>query len=150
MFFEIFTKKKRVVSGPALSEKGEKAGETSPFAGHLPALGLLGMAAFAAGVCNGLLGTGGGMLLWFALSCYGVAGRRVFALTSATVLCFSLLSAGVYFAAGRFGGEALSCVLPALLGGALGGVLLGRFPMGALKNLFAAVLVFSGVMLCLG
>ena len=109
----------------------------------------LGLSAAVGGLSNGLVGTGGGMLLWFGLTKHSrLMPEEVFATGSATVLFFSLASAVTYFCTGRLDGSAVSFyLLPALLGGALGAFLLGKLRTELLKGLFAALLVVSGVLL---
>ena len=110
---------------------------------------LLCAGAALAGFCNGLLGSGGGMFLWFALGKFGKCRKKeIFATTSAVILFFSAVSAAVYFASGQIGKEALSWYLaPALLGGVFGAFLLGKLKTGFVRNLFALLLLFSGAVL---
>ena len=110
---------------------------------------LLCASAALAGVCNGLLGSGGGMFLWFALGKFSKCKQKeVFATTSAVILFFSAVSAAVYFLSGQIGKEALSWyLLPALLGGVFGAFLLGKLKTDLVRNLFAALLLFSGAVL---
>lgn len=110
---------------------------------------LLGLGALLAGLSNGLLGSGGGMFLWFALSKFSPCQpRQVFATGAASILCFSLLSALFYFISGQITIDALSWyLLPAIGGGVLGAFLLGKFKVGFLRQLFAMLLVFSGIVL---
>ena len=104
------------------------------------------LGAFLAGTCNGLLGTGGGMILFFALSRFAdLTPKETFATGAAVILCFSLCSAATYFLSGQITGEAFSLSLPvALAGGALGAFLLGRIRTDLLHNLFALILILSG------
>lgn len=102
--------------------------------------------AFLAGGCNGLLGTGGGMILFFTLSRFAdLSPKETFATGAAVILCFSLCSAATYFLSGQITAEAFSLSLPvALAGGALGAFLLGRIRTDLLHNLFALILILSG------
>jgi len=112
---------------------------------------LLIAAGLAAGFLNGLLGAGGGVLLIYALSALnpdkspdGV--RDNFAATVACVLPVTLLSAILYAADGRMDFAAVTpLVLPAILGGTAGAVLLGRIPTKLLKKLFALLVIWSGI-----
>lgn len=102
--------------------------------------------AFLAGGCNGLLGTGGGMILFFTLSKFTpLPPKQIFATGAAVILCFSLCSAATYLLSGQISRDAFSLALPvALAGGAVGAFLLGRIRTGLLRNLFALLLVVSG------
>lgn len=105
-----------------------------------------------AGVLNGLLGTGGGVVLLLGIPHLpGVRlhdPRKAYTATLAVILPLSLLSALRYF---RAGGVDLTAVcpllLPAVAGGTAGAFLLRRFSPELLKRLFAALLLASGVMM---
>ena len=101
--------------------------------------------AICAGLLNGLLGTGGGIPLWFAAVKEGDR-RRAFATSSAGVLALSLFSIFLSGAA-KEGAMALHpAVLPlAVLGGAVGALLLGRIPLTLLKWVFSGLLCGSGL-----
>lgn len=117
---------------------------------ELPLL-YLPAAAFLAGGVNGLLGTGGGMVLALALRAAYPKGRReAMALSTACALFFSVLSIFLYTISGHFEGvEVLSSVLPAFLGGALGALLLGRLRLPYLDILLSLLLLYSGLSLVL-
>ncbi len=108
--------------------------------------------ATLAGLINGLIGTGGGMLLVLGLrALYPDREREVMAITTAAVLSFSLLSILLYSTSGNLTlSAALPSILPALLGGLFGALLLGRIRMGALDGIFAALLILSGLRLLTG
>ena len=118
-----------------------------------PRIGLpLAIAAFFGGALNGLLGTGGGMVLTLALrSAYPDDERAAMALSTACMLLFSMLTTILYFTQGRFRvTDALPVLLPALLGGALGSLLLGRVRLPLLDLILAVLLVYSGIALLRG
>ena len=101
--------------------------------------------ALCAGILNGLLGTGGGIPLWFAV------GRRkdrktAFATASAGVLILSILSVILYRDGSAFVPDAyvLSLWL-ALIGGAVGALLLKRAPLALLRLVFSFLLIGSGI-----
>ena len=111
---------------------------------------LLAVAAFFAGTLNGLLGTGGGMLLIFALSrlLSPERGREVFVISSFGVLTFSAISAALYGAGGSLDAAALPrFALPAVAGGAIGALLVDRIGVFWLRKLFALLLLYSGLKL---
>ena len=109
---------------------------------------LLALAAFLAGIINSLIGAGGGIILVFALQWYyGREGiRNSFALTNATIFILSVISVFSYVKKDMFDlRDSFPYVLPALIGGAVGALLLGRVKTKHLKLLFAAIMLYSGV-----
>ena len=103
----------------------------------------------AAGVINGLLGTGGGIILVMALSCLcrsSLPDRRdVCANALVVTLALTLLSTVLYIRSGNAPPADLSrFVLPGAVGGLAGGLFLGRITPHALGKLFAVLLVISG------
>lgn len=106
--------------------------------------------AVAAGLINGLLGAGGGILLVFALSrfCQNAFPdkRDIYANALVVTLALTLVSTLLYIRAGNAPPADLSrFVLPAAAGGLAGGLLLGRISSKALGLIFAWLLVVSGV-----
>ena len=104
----------------------------------------------AAGVINGLLGTGGGIILVFAISSLCRAAlpdrRDVCANALVVTLVLTLLSTVLYIRGGNAPPADLSrFVLPGALGGLAGGLLLGKITPTALGKLFAILLVVSGI-----
>lgn len=110
---------------------------------------LLAVAGFGAGLVNGLLGTGGGILLLFALRRYAKA-QDAFASALMCILPLSALSAVLYYFGGTlpsdvlFSADILPYLLGAIPGGLLGAYLLDRMKLTAIQLLFAALLLFSG------
>lgn len=107
------------------------------------------LAALLAGVVNGWLGTGGGMILVLALTrLYPEGEREALTLSTACIFCFSVVSVILYHLGGHMVGmDALPILVPALLGGALGALLLNKSAPELLEGVFAALLIFSGVRL---
>ncbi len=113
---------------------------------------LLALLSFLAGILNAMLGAGGGVVLIFAIQLY--YGRKnvknSFAITNLAVLVFSLISIFSYV-----DGEMLDIksaapyVLPALIGGTIGALLLGRIKTRYLKLIFASLMLYSGVKMIL-
>lgn len=108
----------------------------------------------AAGVINGLLGAGGGIILVFALTLLcknALPDRRdLYANALVVTLTLTLFSTVLYIKGGNAPPADLSrFVLPATLGGLAGGLLLGRISSRALGRLFAVLLVVSGVIMIL-
>ncbi len=116
---------------------------------RVPLLLLFGLAA---GVVNGLLGAGGGILIVYALG-YALGGqdadaRDLYANALCVMLPISALSCMRYAMGGHLSVDGFSrYVLPALLGGLAGGLLLGRLKTHALKKLFGALVIYSGLVL---
>lgn len=112
------------------------------------------LVGLGAGLLNGLLGAGGGIVIVFGLR--WLLGERladprsVFASAIAVMLPLSLVSALHYFKSGHLDAEnAGILLLPAVLGGIVGAFLLRRLSPTALSRLFAVVVVASGVFLLL-
>ena len=105
----------------------------------------------AAGAVNGLLGTGGGIILFFVLTkIYAnspeYSTKDVFAMTYAASALMSVASVFFYLRRGSFSiADATPFILPAVAGGALGAFLLGKFNAGTFKKLFAALVVWAGM-----
>lgn len=106
-------------------------------------------AGFGAGVVNGLLGTGGGILLLLILR-RRLAPRDAFASSIACILPLSVLSLLLYLRNGTVSvtdicsSDTLPYLLGAIPGGIGGAYLLDRMKPTAAEILFAALLIFSG------
>ena len=109
---------------------------------------LLGALALAAGVVNGFLGTGGGIVLMFALSLIpaadDTAARDRFATVIAVILPLSLVSVLTYGENVNFS-AASPYIIPGILGGVLGGLLLDKLSVNIVKKLFAAMVIWAGI-----
>lgn len=105
-----------------------------------------GLAAICAGVLNGALGTGGGIII-LALCTLdtreeGLDGKEAFARTVLCMIPMTLISAFIYTASND--GVLLSAMpyLPvAAIGGILGGMLLDRVKTGFVRVLFSVLLI---------
>lgn len=117
-----------------------------------PRWGLL-LGGLSAGVINGLLGAGGGVILVFLLRAAlgpGAERRDVYASALITTLPITLVSAMRYGSAGALPlGEFLPLVLPAAVGGVLGALLLDRIHPQITRRIFAALVIFSGAVMLL-
>lgn len=112
----------------------------------------LGVMGVLAGLVNGLLGAGGGIIAVFALRAAldqsEAEARDIFANALCVMLPISIVSCVGYALMGEIHTEGLGAfIIPAIVGGALGGLLLGRINAEFLKKLFAALIVYSGIML---
>ena len=112
----------------------------------------LALAGTLAGFANGLLGAGGGIITVFALSKVMSGQLRGKNDTFANALCvmlpLSLLSCIIYAARGHMSVSGFGVlILPAIIGGALGGFLLGKLNASFMKRLFAGIVIISGILL---
>lgn len=112
----------------------------------------LPLMGFTAGIANGLLGAGGGIIIVYALNhALGdeLSDRRdVFANALCVMLPVAAVSCISYAIAGNLSVSGVGVyAIPAILGGAAGGFILGRINLSFLKKLFAALVIYSGVML---
>ena len=110
------------------------------------------VAGILCGFINGLLGAGGGIIAVFALRL--ALGdelsdtRDVFANALCITLPISAVSCLSYALHGNLKINGIGLyVIPAILGGALGGVLLGKLRATTLRKLFSALVVISGILL---
>ncbi|MBQ3063317.1 MAG: TSUP family transporter [Clostridia bacterium] len=116
---------------------------------YLPLLLIIGLLA---GFLNGLLGAGGGILIVMGLRLlFGkktVNGRRFYTTAIAVMLPLSLVSVWQYAKRGHLPAITLGdMLLPALLGGLLGALLLRHMKPALLARIFAAVVLVSGIVL---
>ena len=110
------------------------------------------LAGILAGFANGLLGAGGGIVAVFAFARFLRSGeyerRDLYANALCVMLPISAVSCLRYAAAGHLVTEGFGWyALPAILGGVVGGILLGRLRASLLKKIFALLVIYSGVML---
>ena len=103
-----------------------------------------------AGFINGLIGTGGGILIVFGIKRLierdEKASRDVFANALAVMLPLSLVSAALYASSGRFPvNDFQKYIIPTALGGFVGGILLDKLKNEYLGKTFSLLVVFSGV-----
>ena len=116
----------------------------------------------SAGFINGLLGTGGGILLVLAFSraaersdsertvSLPLTRRDAYANALCVMLPISLFSALRYIRAGAIDPIAFSPFIPpSILGGLLGGILLDRLKVSWLRVLFSVLILISGVFMIL-
>ena len=109
-------------------------------------------AGILCGFLNGLLGAGGGIVAVFALRLsLGDElsdSRDVFANALCVTLPISVLSCLSYALRGELKINGIGLyVIPAMLGGALGGVLLGKLKASSVRKLFSALVLISGILL---
>jgi uncharacterized membrane protein YfcA len=107
---------------------------------------LLGLTGLAAGIANGLLGTGGGTLLVPALTLlYRLEQHKSHATTLCVILPAAAVSAFVYMRNGFMDGPLILKVMAAgVLGGVLGARLLPKVSTGRLRVLFGLFMLIAG------
>ena len=112
--------------------------------------------AFAAGITNGLLGAGGGIILIFVLApalggLYEKGGelyqkRDLMAISLSVMLPVSVVSAIRYGLGGMLDTAYIpKIILPAILGGIAGGFLLDKLKENFIMKLFAFLVIYSGL-----
>ena len=115
-------------------------------------LQLLILGGLAAGFVYGLLGAGGGIIVIYVLTrTFGeeIAKKNaVFGNALCVMLPISVLTCALYASRGYMSPEGFGVfAIPALLGGFLGGVLLGRLDTAFLKKSFAGLVIISGIIM---
>ena len=115
----------------------------------------LAAGGFAAGVVNGVFGTGAGVVVVFLLA--AVAGhlledkRRIFANVTAMVMPIATTSALVYATlVPPNPSDVVAVASASLAGGLVGATALGKIKIDALKALFAILMIISGVIMLVG
>lgn len=115
----------------------------------------LAAAAVISGLCNALIGAGGGILLSLTLG--GLFSdefpdrRDVYVNSQAAMIPCCILSCIIYAYKGLLDTSGFAVLaIPAALGGALGSIMLPRIRSGAIQLLFAAAVIWSGFRMMLG
>lgn len=102
------------------------------------------LGGMGAGLLNGLLGAGGGILVVTLLSHLGLETRQSHATSLAVILPLTFLSLIIYAYHGNLPWlMALPFILPALVGSATGAFLLKRINPIWLKLIFSVLILYS-------
>ena len=111
-------------------------------------LAVCGISAFFAGILNGFIGVGGGVLMLFILKLiYKNDKKAAFAAVPAVVLPMTVLSAALYvIREPDIILKALPLVPIALFGGFAGALLLGKIKSCTVSIVFAVITLFAGIM----
>jgi uncharacterized membrane protein YfcA len=101
---------------------------------------------------NGLLGSGGGIPVVFFLSWSleeTLQDRRdLYANALCVMLPISIVSCIQYARVGNLQVDGFGAyAIPAVIGGIVGGILLGRLRASVLQKLFGALVIYSGILL---
>ncbi len=103
---------------------------------------------FFVGFANGLLGTGGGIILVFSLR-YIFKKKElkdVFALALTVTLALSTVSAYIYMKKGNLPiNESVKYILPAIIGGFIGAYFLEKIKINWLKKAFGILIITAGL-----
>lgn len=114
-------------------------------------LTLLALGAIGAGFLNGLLGAGGGIILYFVLGAlYGRGAKENLVLSSTAVMFFCMVS--LFFYKGNAAltvRDILGVGIPAAAGGLIGALLLQKVPAHIMKKIFSAVIILGGILMLL-
>ena len=114
---------------------------------------LILLGGLLAGFINGLLGSGGGIIIVFLFSLITKDksdAHDVFANTLCVTLPISIVSCAVYLLNGSLDIKGFSpFILPAVSGGLMGGFLLDKINTVLLKRIFALLIMISGILLVL-
>lgn len=110
---------------------------------------LLATGAVGAGFLSGLVGAGGGIVLYFFLGAlYGKGAKENLILSSTAVMFFCVVS--LFFYKGNAALDAsdiLRVGLPAALGGITGAFFLRKIETDKLKKLFSVIIILSGILM---
>ncbi|MBE6708223.1 MAG: sulfite exporter TauE/SafE family protein [Ruminococcaceae bacterium] len=110
-------------------------------------------ATLAAGVINGLLGAGGGVIMLYVVRAV-LKGRGdmeavqkdTFATVVAIILPVSVVSAISYASKGNLNMDIMGVLtIPALIGGIIGAYLTDKLPSRVVRGIFALLVIISGV-----
>ena len=105
---------------------------------------------FAAGLSNGLLGSGGGMIAVPTLRAAGLDTRRAHSSSIAVVLPISAVSAGLYLYGGHAAiADALPYIPGGIIGALIGGRIMKRIEPKLLRRIFGGFAVWAGVRMLL-
>lgn len=113
-------------------------------------LPIIALTSALAGFCNALIGAGGGILLTLVMG--SVIGdrfterRQLLVTSQAAMIPCCLLSALIYAASGRLDTSNFAVfAIPAILGGAIGSILLDKIKPIWIGRIFSALVIWSGL-----
>lgn len=101
---------------------------------------------FLSGICNGIFGTGGGIITVNVLKNRGIKQKEAQATALAVTFLMSVLSCFYYLFMGYFKiKDALIYIPFGIIGSILGSFLLSKISNRILKKLFALFIIWAGV-----
>ena len=114
---------------------------------------ILSVSSVTSGILNGFAGTGGGIILYFALKFLNKQERNknigvkdIMATVISTVIPMSAISSVIYMTKGKINYKELFTYLPAaLIGGMIGAFLLDKLKFKIVKKLFAVMIIYVGI-----
>ncbi len=125
----------------------ELLGKTNPMMNFL-----LILSGISAGILNGFIGSGGGIILIFAMTAFAFLPHNVdavktrFATAVASILPMSAVSIYFYIKKGAVVfSDVNEFLLPAAVGGILGSVLMAKISAKTLRLIFSALMIWAGI-----
>lgn len=111
---------------------------------------LLPIFGFLAGVMNGLLGAGGGLIVVPLLKHYGLEQQRAQATAISIILPLTAISSFIYYINGNIPLDYNLWYIPVgAVGAVAGAFLLPKIPNKILKKIFAGFIIWAGIRLLL-
>jgi len=118
---------------------------------------ILSVSSVTSGLLNGFAGTGGGIILYFALKILNKLNKNknpdmkdIMATTISVVIPMSIVSSVIYMTKGKIIYKELLTYLPAaLIGGIIGAFLLDKLKFKIVKKLFAVMIIYAGIRMML-
>ena len=114
---------------------------------NISKMALLALFSLLAGAINGFLGTGGGIVLVYALGAITDNDKKDnFAITLCAIIPMSLVSLISYGNSGNIDTSLVkTLIFPAVIGGALGALLTDKIRTKYLSLFFALLVMYSGI-----
>ena len=114
---------------------------------NISKMALLALFSLLAGAINGFLGTGGGIVLVYALGAINDNDKKDnFATTLCAIIPMSLVSLISYGNSGNIDTSLVkTLIFPAVIGGALGALLTDKIRTKYLSLFFALLVMYSGI-----
>ena len=114
-------------------------------------IGKPAVVGFFAGVLNGLLGAGGGIVVVPLLQKIGLTPDKSHATSIAIILPLCVISAAFYLFYGKVQfAQSLPYLPGGLIGAGFGAWLLPKVPANILRRIFAGVMIYSAIKILIG
>ena len=119
---------------------------------------IISVGSITAGLINGLIGTGGGIILYLTLKLISKSDKKnggqphdtnmikdIMANIIAVVVPISAVSAAIYMIRGEIVyGELMPYIPAAVIGGLAGAILLNKLKPKIIKKIFAVMIIYAG------